>query len=184
MVSPIILPGCMFQGISIHLLEQKMKRILAILTGALLLAACVNEQDPTVPVISIIEAPDEFTSEAQRGTITYSITDKHTGAEVSLAVDAVPSADWIYDVDASSPGSVVFSIGENDSANPRTASVSIAAPGAGSVSVSVSQEGRSGSSAVQGFAIEVTDITAFESTIKVIPEDPEMTYLLLTGTKE
>ena len=174
----------MFQGISIHLLEQKMKRILAILTGALLLAACVNEQDPTVPVISIIEAPDEFTSEAQRGTITYSITDKHTGAEVSLAVDAVPSADWIYDVDASSPGSVVFSIGENDSENPRTASVSIAAPGAESVSVSVSQEGRSGSSAVQGFAIEVTDITAFEATIKVIPEDPEMTYLLLTGTKE
>ena len=174
----------MLQGISIHLLEQKMKRILAILTGMLLLAACVNEQDPTVPVISIIEAPDEFTSEAQRGTITYSITDKHTGAEVSLAVDAVPSADWIYDVDASSPGSVVFSIGENDSENPRTASVSIAAPGAESVSVSVSQEGRSGSSAVQGFAIEVTDITAFEATIKVIPEDPEMTYLLLTGTKE
>ena len=62
--------------------------------------------------------------------------------------------------------------------------MSIAAPGAESVSVSVSQEGRSGSSAVQGFAIEVTDITAFEATIKVIPEDPEMTYLLLTGTKE
>lgn len=156
--------------------------------GALVLSAISCNREVVLPPEINAVAPDAFTGEAQKGEILYEISG---GSADVLTVDAATDSEWISGIDTDEPGVVSFEISENTASESREAVIVLSLPEAAPVDVKIVQygaddvpDGPDTGEDEDDFTIKITDITAFSANVGVVPADKEMTYVVLTGTKE
>lgn len=153
----------------------------AVLCTALSFAACrkVGADHDLQPVIKILSV-SEIGSGAASGYIEYSIENPVDGKSVSARC----AEDWLSGLEEAGEGMISFSVSANDGDDSRTAVVVLSYPGAEDVTADVFQPGRQAADPDADIVLEVSNVTSFTADVKAVPADDEMTYLLLTRTRQ
>lgn len=161
-------------------MEKYLRLLFAVMLAAMVTVSCRKFGGDTLqPVIKVLPVP-EIGSNATSGSICYSIENATEGNSVSAECDE----EWLTGLQEKEEGVISFSVSENESDTPRTAVVVLSYPGARDAVAEIVQAGRSAEDPDADIVLEVSDVTSFTANVKATPADPEMTYLLLTRSKQ
>lgn len=157
-------------------MKTKLNHLLSCLSviAVFLLQGCSEEPLTTSPELNLESSGISVAAESGDYSVEYTVTNQ--GSEtVSVSEDV----QWIYSCSVDVPGTLTFSVEENESESPREGTIMLSC-GNSTVSLKVTQAGMSAMS----FEISVLETTPGSVRFKVVPDTEGNTYLALLRTKE
>lgn len=159
-----------------------MKKVLFYLFFALALTATSTscnkpeEPDPVVTETKITLLTDTVRIGCEGGVATIDYTISASIEDASIQVTPNPETAWLNDFDTSIEGRISFNVSEHTETTPREAEVSVTYADA-QASFTVLQDAAV-KEETPAFEITISEIAQDSVKINIIPEDPDITYLL------